>query len=113
MDLIVGVLKLTWDLAVTTVEAGFWIAHGTSRTVEIGVDAVRARRSMRGGVLHCLRGHPIDVAEATWECTDCHFLWDGDPWICRNPECEAPQTVFVNCPTCGRSQRSPFRWGSP
>lgn len=113
MDLVIGALKLGWNLAVGAVEAGFWVGHGAVRVADIAVDAVRARRAMRGGVLHCPRGHAIEVEDATWECSACRWVWRGDPWTCRNPECESPDTVYVNCPTCGLSQRSPYRWGSP
>lgn len=110
--MILDVLRLTWNLTVAAVEGVFWIGHGTAKAAGVLTDAWRARHALLTGELRCPRGHVIGTA-ATWECGECRLTWQGEPWTCPNPECQSPDTVYVNCDTCLLSQRSPYRWGSP
>ena len=76
-------------------------------------DFVRARRALRGGVLHCPVGHEVATEGDTYECASCGYRYGGQHasiWECGNVECQAI-TPFVSCPTCGLSCRNPYRWG--
>ena len=108
------------DLAVAlldvAMQALFWLWHGLAQAVVIIHDAVLARRTMKGGRLHCPRGHeiPLDLTDdpdLVLTCEACGFSYAGSALHCSNPECLAPITPYLNCPTCGLSVRNPYRWG--
>ncbi len=108
------IVTLAIKLVLLLFEAVFWVIHAGLCFFGIGRDMVKAGRSMQGGVLHCPRGHAVPLgAGQVYECGACGFVYEGSFLICPNPECQAPITPYVNCPVCGLSIRSPFRWGSP
>ena len=104
------IIRLLWSLTVGTVELVFWVLHLFGRAFFVVVDIFRAGKSMRGGELRCPNGHLIPM-EAKAECEACHFIYEGSLLACPNPECQAPNTAFLNCPECRVSVRNPFRWG--
>ena len=106
------VLKFAWDVGVAAAEGAIWAGHGSIKIAHVAADAWAAREALLTGELRCPRGHVIETI-ATWECGECAYVWRGEPWTCPNPECSAPDTVFIHCDTCGASVRSPFRWGRP
>lgn len=76
------------------------------------IDLVRARRSLRGGTLHCPRGHAIETEGGVYRCARCNFCYRGSIWVCGSVECGAT-TPYVDCPDCGLSVRNPYRLGRP
>lgn len=76
------------------------------------LDFARARRALRGSVLHCPVGHEVATEGGTYECSSCGYVYGGHAsiWECGNVECKAI-TPFISCPTCGLSCRNPYRWG--
>lgn len=105
-------IKVVVAVVLYTVEALFWLLHGLSRFRHLAGDAVKARRTLTSGVLHCPKGHTIETDTGTYQCTRCGFTSHevGSVWLCQNPECHAV-TSFLDCPTCGLSVQSPYRWG--
>lgn len=106
-----GVVWLGWRAAIAALEGMFWALALTRDAFSIGRDALKARQTLRAGVLYCPRGHAI-IETGPFQCLACGFVADDAAFVCPNPECGA-STVYLNCPTCGRSVRSPFRWGRP
>lgn len=89
-------------------------ALGVLREAErVAVDFVRSRRSLRHGTLHCPRGHAIETEGGVYQCGRCSFTYRGSILLCANPECPSPVTQFLDCPDCGLSVRTPYRWGRP
>lgn len=84
--------------------------HGGSL---LAFDFAKSRRSLKAGVLHCPRGHAIETEGGVYQCSRCSFTYSGSLLLCRNPECTAPVTPYVDCPDCGISVRNPYRWGRP
>lgn len=109
---IIRVAGIAVGLLVALVEVGFWVLGITKGILIRLFDFAIARRSMRGGKLHCPKGHEVPMEGQTWECDACGWTWEGEGWRCRNPECTAPVAPFTNC-WCGLSVRSPYRWGRP
>lgn len=99
----------TWTWVAT---AAFWLWEAASRTIGIAKDIQRARRTYRGGILHCPNGHPIEPA-GVFQCPACSWVFRDDAYglICPNPECDRPNTNVVQCSVCGESQRNPMRFG--
>lgn len=105
------IIKLTVKAMLLVSEAMFWLLAGLRWVTLVGIDLVRARRSMKGGVLYCPDGHEIPTDNIICECTACGFTYKGSLLKCPNPECTAPVTPFIDCPECGLSVRNPYRWG--
>lgn len=107
VDVLGGLIAL-FAAAVLAVLRWLW-----ALTVAI-YDIVLSRRTVEGGLLVCPRGHGFESeAEGlVFECGACKFVYEGSMFRCPNPECGAT-TPYVNCPTCGLSVRSPYRWGRP
>lgn len=106
-----GFALLMWRLAVLAVEALLWCIFGARQLSTWAHDARRGYRSLSGG-FHCPAGHPIATDDVALRCDACGFTYRGSIWRCPNPECRLPSS-FVDCPTCGRSVRNPYRLGSP
>ena len=113
-------LRLAWSLAravFATLVAAWSLLFGALRALRGGsltaFDFVKARRSLRGGVLHCERGHAIETEGGVYQCGRCSFTYRGSLLVCGNPECPSPVTQYVDCPDCGLSVRNPYRWGRP
>lgn len=110
MRMIWKLLKLVWSVLVLLVEAVFWLVKITASLVGISWDGVKGIAKLLRGTLRCPRGHEIQTEGQTYECTACSYTYTGSIFRCANPECSAT-TPYVNCPTCGLSVRSPYRWG--
>lgn len=111
VKVIVKMLLACWRLLVLLVELLFWLLSGARGLTLTLTDAVHARKALTSGILRCPAGHEIPT-EGIFECGKCGFVYKGSAWQCANVECQA-LTVFLNCPTCGLSQRNPHRWGRP
>lgn len=112
MKLFSFTLRLIVGLLVGVAEGIWWLCYAARQFMLIGGDAVKSRRSLTGGVLHCPEGHPVTTEGDLYECQLCGFIYEGSVWICANPECGAI-TTYVKCPTCRRGIRNPYRWGRP
>jgi hypothetical protein len=79
------------------------------RALLLVVQVARSIRLLLGG-LACPRGHPVPTEGGVFTCAGCGFTYEGgSQWLCPNPECTA-STPYVNCPTCGLSVPSPYRF---
>ena len=92
------------------------VVFGTARALRAGgilaYDVAKSRRAMRGGYLHCPRGHVVELEGGVYECSRCGFRYSGSVLLCGNPECGAT-TSYVDCPDCHLSVRNPYRVGRP
>lgn len=85
------------------------IARGVLTGLLLTGAVVHAHRRLAQG-LRCPRGHLVQTEGATYTCGACAFTYEGGSlWLCENPECGAT-TPYVNCPTCGLSVPSPYRF---
>jgi rubredoxin len=112
MDLVsflAGTLKLAWNVLVFPFEALLWLQYGSRHALNATADVVKLGRVATEG-LFCPRDHPVPTV-GTYECTACGFVYQGDVWVCPNPECPAPVATYVHCPTCSLSVRNPYRFG--
>jgi len=113
MKLVFRILGIALKLVLVGIEAIFWIIHSVLWIVGIGKDVAKASHSLEDGILHCPRGHEVQLEGQVYECSACGYVYEGSFLRCPNPECQAPVTSFVNCPTCGLSVRNPYRYGAP
>jgi hypothetical protein len=105
-------VRLVVQIVLAMIELGFWALHVLGRFVIASLDAARNRHVLVTGRVFCPRGHEIPTDGGVYRCTACDFTYEGSIWQCANPECRA-STPYVDCPTCGLSVRSPYRWGRP
>ncbi len=103
-------LTFALRLLLAAVESLFWILSAGLAALGIGGDALRSRKALVAGTASCPAGHSFPTEGGTYECGQCSFVYRGSIWACGNPECRAT-TPYVNCPVCGLSVRSPYRWG--
>ena len=91
------------------VRAAFVAGWFALRVVLLLVGIVQSLHILKRG-LTCPRGHPVPTEGGVYSCSGCGFVYEGgSQWLCPNPECGA-STPYVNCPTCGLSVSSPFRF---
>ena len=102
--------RLAVRLVALAVEAVVWGIAGAARLLGLAHDLPRLAAGRPGGVLRCPLSHEIPV-EGVNECSACGYRYIGSVFCCPNPECPAPVATYTNCPTCGLSVRSPYRWG--
>lgn len=118
MRLVRTCLRTAWSLArgtfallVSAWRAAFGAVRALIGGSFLAYDFAKSRRSLRGGVLHCPRGHAVETEGGVYQCSRCGFAYRGSILYCGNPECPAPITQFLDCPDCGLSVRNPYRWG--
>lgn len=112
MHAVLVVMKALVEVAVFLAENVFGLLRAVRRSVAAGLDALHNLPALTSGVLRCPRGHAVPTDGERYECTVCGFTYEGSVWVCGNPECGAV-TPYTDCPTCGLSVRSPYRWGEP
>lgn len=99
--------KASWHTAVAASTVGMWTAHVAGKTAGLAVDYAKARSILDGDAVLCPRGHRTPTT-GTFQCSSCHFVWDGSCWVCPHAECGA-KTPFIFCEVCGLGIRNPYR----
>lgn len=110
VSLLFLIVRMTWALVVGAVEVACWALHLARQGFWKLADMAQARKSIKQDQLLCPQGHVIETEGGTYECGQCGFIYTGSIWQCANPECLAI-TPYCNCPVCGLSMRSPYRYG--
>ena len=102
----------TIKLALLLAETPWWLLHLSRHAATKTLDAAKATPALAAG-LRCPNGHAVPTDNITCTCSACGYTYVGSVFRCANPECFSRSAAFTDCPICGLSTRSPYRWGRP
>ena len=112
LELLGLLVALAIAVAVRVVATFFWLFRAVVNLSEWWAHWRLARSTHKSpSTSICPRGHTFETDGLVCECEACGFLYEGSVWLCPNPECPAPVTNHIGCPTCSLSARSPYRLG--
>ncbi len=106
--LIIALLLLPFRLLIWVFEGIFWLLALNYRAADYLTQIMWASMTPDPDHIVCPKGHRIETY-GTFQCEACGFIYEGNVFQCRNPECKAT-TPHIRCPECGLSVSNPYRW---